>query len=371
MGDDGGRGAPRWEVDFDRTPFLVIWETTQACELTCLHCRAEAVPGPIPGELSFDEGRRLIDRVAEMGAPLMVLSGGDPSTRPDLPDLIRHGKGLGLRMATIPAATPRLSRDLILRLRDAGLDQIAFSLDFPRADLHDGFRGSPGAFERTMAALGWAREAGLPVQINTCVWDQSAAFIEDVARLVEDQGAVFWEVFFLVPVGRGALLKGLTAGRCEEIFEPLRRAQARGRYVLKVTEAPHYRRYLEERGERELGRSRHSPGEGHPVGMPSRGVNAGNGFLFVSHMGEIYPSGFLPLSAGNARVQAPADVYRDSPLFRALRDPDRLKGRCGRCPFRRICGGSRSRAYAISGDWLEEDPWCAYVPPPAGGAAST
>jgi len=353
-----------WEVDFDRIPFLVIWETTQACELACLHCRAEAIPGPIPGELSTDEGRGIIDQVAGMGTPLMVLSGGDPASRADLCDLVRHAKARGLRAATIPAATPRLTRDLVSRLKDAGLDQIAFSLDFPRADLHDGFRGSPGAFDRTMRGLAWARELGIPVQVNTCVWEQSSAHLEEMARLVEGQEIVFWEVFFLVPVGRGTLLKGLSAERCDEMFEILRRSQAGKKHILKVTEAPHYRRYLGERREHEHGRVRHQPAGGEPIGLAHRGVNAGNGFLFVSHLGEIYPSGFLPVSAGNVRTHRLDGVYRESPLFRALRDPDRLKGRCGRCPFRQTCGGSRSRAYALRGDWLEEDPWCSFVPPP-------
>ncbi len=365
MNPPGRPPFPMWEVDFDRTPFLVIWETTQACELACLHCRAEAMPGPVPGELSTDEGRNVIDQVAAMGTPLMVLSGGDPASRPDLADLVRHGKSRGLRMATIPAATPRLTRDLVFRLKDAGLDQIAFSLDFPRADLHDGFRGSPGAYDRTIQALGWAREAGLPSQNNTCVWDQTAAHLEEMARRVEEWGIVFWEVFFLVPVGRGTLLKGLTAERCDEMFEILRRAQTGKKYILKVTEAPHYRRYLGERQEQERGRVRHQPAAGESMGLAHRGVNAGNGFLFVSHLGEVFPSGFLPVSAGNVRTHRLAEVYRESPLFRALRDPTRLKGRCGRCPFRRTCGGSRSRAYALTGDWLEEDAWCSYVPPPA------
>jgi radical SAM protein len=354
-----------WEVDFDRTPFLVIWETTQACELACLHCRAEAMPGPIPGELTPEEGKSVIDQVAAMGTPLMVLSGGDPASRPDLIDLVRHGKERGLRMATIPAATPRLTRDLVVRLKDAGLDQIAFSLDFPQAKLHDDFRGVPGAFDRTLQALGWARELGIPTQINTCVWDQSTHHLEEMSRLVEGQGIVFWEVFFLVPLGRGMLLKGLTAARCDEMFEVLRRAHAGKKYILKVTEAPHYRRYLNERQEEERGRVRHQPGEGEALGLAHRGVNAGSGFLFVSHLGEIFPSGFLPVTAGNVRTQRLAEVYRESPLFVSLRDPSRLKGRCGRCPFRRTCGGSRSRAYALTGDWHEEDPWCSYVPPPA------
>lgn len=351
-----------WRVDFDQAPFLVIWETTQACDLACRHCRACAIPGPIPGELSTEEGRDLIDRVAEMGTPLLVLSGGDPATRPDLVELVRHGKSRGLRVATIPAATPRLTRRLLEELKEAGLDQVAFSLDFPDAAEHDRFRGTEGAYARTIQGVEWARDLGIPFQINTCVWAESAPELARMAELVERIGVAFWEVFFLVPTGRGTGLDGLTPGECEAAFEVLRRAQGRRRYILKVTEAPHFRRYLRERHDREIGRVEHGR-EGEPLALAHRGVNAGSGFLFVSHFGRIFPSGFLPIAAGDVRRDRVADVYRESPLFRSMRDPDRLKGRCGRCPFRRTCGGSRSRAYALTGDCLETDPWCEYEVP--------
>ncbi|MBI2899787.1 MAG: TIGR04053 family radical SAM/SPASM domain-containing protein [Planctomycetes bacterium] len=355
------RSSTVWQVDFDRTPFLVIWETTQACDLACKHCRASAIPGPIPGELSTAEGMRLIDQVVGLGTPLLVLSGGDAATRPDLFDLIRHGKEKGLRVATIPAATPRLTEDLIRKLKDAGLDQVAFSLDFPTAQQHDSFRGSPGAFDLTMRAIEWAHKHGVPPQINTCLWGESAGHLPEMAGLVERLKIVFWEVFFLVPVGRGTGIAGMSAARCEEMFPILAQAQKRNDFILKVTEAPHYRRWLAQKHDHEHGRGAHVP-TGEPVPLAHRGVNAGSGFVFVSHVGEVYPSGFLPVSGGNVRRNALADVYRDADLFRSLRDPDRLKGRCGRCPFKRMCGGSRSRAYAMTGDWLETDPWCSYEP---------
>jgi radical SAM protein len=349
-------------VDFDKAPFLVIWETTQACDLACRHCRACAIKGPIPGELDTSEGKWLIDQVSEMGTPLLVLSGGDPATRDDLTELVEYAKDRDLRVATVPAATPRLTEHLIDDLKTAGLDQIAFSLDFPRAQLHDAFRGAPGAFDRTLEAVSWAHKHGLPPQINTCVWAESASHLPEMAALVERLGIVFWEVFFLVPTGRGTGLPGLSAVACEEAFEVLRRVQEKKSFILKVTEAPHFRRYLMQHHEREHGRVKHAPAEGAPVALAHRGVNAGNGFLFVSHLGDIYPSGFLPLRAGNVREDSIADVYRDSALFRSLRDPKQLKGRCGACPFAAACGGSRSRAYALTGDYLASDPWCAYRP---------
>ena len=360
-------------VDFDRAPFLVIWETTQACALACRHCRASARPWRDPLELTTDEGRRLVDAVADMGTPIMVFSGGDPMSRPDLFDLIAHAKRRGLRAATIPAATSTLSRDDVFRIRDAGADQVALSLDFPDAEGHDAFRGVPGAFARTMDAVGWAHEAGLPLQINTTLCGLNADRLEEMAAFVGGLDIVFWEVFFLVPMGRGADLGGLSASRCERLFDVLYRAQRTQGFVVKVTEAPHYRRHV---ALRQDGRPRHgagapampamltrSEGPGHTIGLAPRGVNAGNGFLFVSHQGDVFPSGFLPLRAGNVREAALAELYRGHETFVALRDPARLEGRCGRCEFASICGGSRARAYALTGSAFATDPWCAYEPP--------
>ena len=361
------------QVDFAQAPFLVIWETTQACDLSCTHCRASAQPQRHADELSTAEGKGLLEQAAAMGTPVFILSGGDPVKRPDLCTLIRHGKSLGLRMGTIPAATDRLSEDVVRQLKDAGLDQMAVSLDFPRAELHDAFRGVPGAFAKTMAAVEWAHACALPLQINTTLCGRSVPYFKEMVELVERLGIVFWEVFFLVPVGRGEALGGLRPEQCEELFEILYAVQKRAPFVLKVTEAPHYRRYVAQHEGNGGGGQRpghtalpqllqRSEGPGHTVGLAHRGVNAGNGFAFVSHTGEIFPSGFLPVLAGNVRTHGLADVYRNSPLFRTLRDPDALHGRCGRCEYRGICGGSRSRAYALTGNYLATDPWCGYQP---------
>jgi radical SAM protein len=371
-----GRAMKIPPVDFAQAPFLVIWETTQACALACRHCRASARPWRDPRELTTEEGRRLVDMVADMGTPIMIFSGGDPVSRPDLPDLIRHAKTRSLRAATIPAATPALTRELVFQLKEAGADQMALSLDFPDAAGHDAFRGVEGAFAKTMEAVGWAHEAGLPLQINTTLCGMNAERLPEMAAFVDTLGIVFWEVFFLVPMGRGELLGGLTAAQCEKLFDILYRAQTTSSYVLKVTEAPHYRRHvaLRQGGGRPPSGAplaampamlTRSEGPGHTIGLAPRGVNAGNGFLFVSHLGEICPSGFLPAPGGNVRESTLADVYRNHAMFRALRDPDQLSGRCGRCEFRNICGGSRARALALTGDAFATDPWCSYEPRPA------
>jgi radical SAM protein len=364
-------------VDFDQAPFLVIWEVTQACALACRHCRASARPWRDPLELTTDEGRRVIRQTAEMGTPLIVFSGGDPASRPDLGELIAEGRRSGLRTATIPAATETLTADVVRRLKDAGLDQLALSLDFPDAALHDAFRGVPGAFDKTLQAVGWAHDAGLPVQINTTVCADTLPHLEAMASFVAALDIVFWEVFFLVPTGRGNALGGLRPEECERLFALLHRVQQKGPFIVKVTEAPHYRRHVAQQARRAAGGHgrpqgmvampsllTRSEGPGHTVGLAPRGVNAGNGFLFVSHRGEVFPSGFLPLPVGTVRERTLADIYRNAPLMRALRDPDRLEGRCGRCEFRQICGGSRSRAFALTGDAFATDPWCAYQPAP-------
>jgi radical SAM protein len=362
-------------VDFQKAPFLVIWETTQACALACRHCRASARPGRDPLELTTDEGRRVVRQTAEMGTPLIVFSGGDPVSRPDLVDLIAEGKACGLRTATIPAATDELTADLVSRLKEAGLDQLALSLDFPDAALHDAFRGVPGAFEKTMRAVAWAHGAGLPLQINTTLCADTVPYLERMAAFVETLGIVFWEVFFLVPTGRGSAMGGLRPEECERLFAALHEVQEKSSFIVKVTEAPHYRRHVAQHVRHAAGhRGRPhgtvempsllttSEGPGHTVGLAPRGVNAGNGFLFVSHRGEVFPSGFLPVAAGSVRERHLADIYRNAPLMRALREPDLFKGRCGYCEFRQICGGSRSRAFALTGDPFATDPWCAYQP---------
>ncbi len=362
-GTPAPRGMPRgFAVDFNQAPLLVIWEVTRSCELACRHCRADAIFRRDPRELSTAEGCALLDDVKKMGTPIVVLTGGDPMQREDLELLIAHGKRIGLRMGTIPAGTPRLTRERIRSLKDAGVDQVAFSIDAPTAEKHDAFRRVPGSFDLTLQGARWAREENIPLQINTVFSRYNANDFDALADLVENLGIVFWEVFFLVPTGRGSVLTGCTAEQYEMLFEKMYRLSRRVPFVIKVTEAQHYRRFVLQ--QEQEGRATDSGHEirkcGHPrsIGMSSRAVNAGNGFCFVDHTGKIYPSGFLPLIAGDVRDDSIISVYRDHPLFRELRDAANLKGACGRCPYRSVCGGSRSRAYAVHGDYLAEEPCC-------------
>jgi AdoMet-dependent heme synthase len=368
------------QVDLNLTPFVAIWETTRACDLACRHCRAEAISSPLPGELSTAEGIRLLDELADMGTPICVLSGGDPAKRRDLLQLIRHGTERGMRMATIPAATPLLTRSFVFALKQAGLAQMALSLDGPTAASHDSFRGVPGAFDRTIEGALYAREAGLPLQINTVFGAHNERDFDALAGLVRELGVVFWEVFFLVPMGRGRELGQMSGDQFEALFEKLATVAKQVDFIVKVTEAPHYRRFLMQAKARE--RSLHqetSPvahrekgmlpahmrrdfGPGGSIGLAPKGVNSGNGHLFVSYCGDIYPSGFLPLGCGNVRSDSLTNVYRSHRVFKELRQPDLLKGKCGICEFRHICGGSRARSYAMTDDYLAEEPFCAYEP---------
>jgi len=343
-------------VDTDERPFVLVWELTQACELACDHCRAEAKPGRHPDELTTTEGKRLLDEAAAFGdGQLVVLSGGDPLARDDLVELVAYGTEQGLRMTLTPSGTSSLTPDCIEALADAGLRRLAVSIDGGDAAAHDGFRGESGSFDATVAAVRAAREAGLPVQLNTTVCASTVDELPAIRELAADLGIVLWSVFFLVPVGRGAMLDPVTPERGEEVMEWLATVSDEAPFGVKTTEAPHYRRVA-------LQREGVDPTNGSGGIGRRLGIRAGDGFAFVSHVGEMYPSGFLPASAGNVREQSLTELYRDSELFERLRDPDGFAGKCGACPFRQVCGGSRSRAYAHTGDPLASDPLCPYVP---------
>ncbi len=369
-------GRPK--LDFNERPFIVIWEVTQACDLACVHCRAMAQPYRNPLELSTEEGKRLIDEIAAMQVPVFVLTGGDPLKRPDIFELIEYATGRGVRTSLTPSATPLLTREAIAKLQRCGLARLAVSLDGSGAEIHDAFRRVAGSYEWTLRAIRWARELGLPVQINTTITRRNLADFDATVRLLETLDITLWSVFFLVPTGRGRTSDLISAEEFEEVFAKLYEVSRRATFDIKTTEAQHYRRYLlqqrtaERRGATAGGgatNSRSVQGRPYPgldgsdgIGRAPRGLNDAKGFVFVSHFGEVFPSGFLPLSAGNVRRQSLADIYRNSPLFVSLRDTSQLKGKCGVCEFRNVCGGSRARAYALTGDPLAEEPCCVYQP---------
>ena len=346
-------------VDTAERPLVLIWEVTQACELSCDHCRADAQPARHPEELSTAEGKALLDQAADFGdGQLVVFSGGDPMKRPDLVDLVDYGTDQGLTISLTPSGTDELDGDSLGALADAGLKRMALSLDGATPEAHDAFRGESGSFESTMRAARQAREAGIPLQINTTVCADTVEQLPAIRDAVADLGAVLWSVFFLVPVGRGQVLDPIAPERAERVMEWLAEVADEAPFGLKTTEAPHYRRV------RRQAAAEAADGDAPTVGENRRAsVLAGDGFAFVSHTGEVFPSGFLPKSAGSVPEDHVVELYRESELFTALRDRDELRGKCGACPFRSVCGGSRSRAYAHTGDPLASDPLCGYVPP--------
>jgi radical SAM protein len=353
-------------IDFNERPFIAIWEVTQACDLACVHCRASAQPDRHPMELSTDEGKHLIDQIAALEVPVFVLTGGDPIKRPDLFELIGHARSAGVRVSLTPSATPLLTRDIVVRLKEAGLARLAVSMDGASAETHDAFRGLSGSFARTLDAVRWANEIGLPIQINTTFSRRNIGEIDEIVALMERLRITLWSVFFLVPTGRGKLNDLLSADEFEAVFAKIYKLSKTATFDIKTTEAQHYRRFMLQQkvAERKAGAGSGVKQEksADAIGRAPRGLNDGNGFVFISHTGEVFPSGFMPLSAGNIRVEELATIYRESPLFTGLRDTSKLEGKCGACEFKEICGGSRARAYALTGNPHAAETCCSYIP---------
>jgi AdoMet-dependent heme synthase len=366
-------------LNYDETPFLAIWEVTQSCDLACKHCRAAAQPLAHPDELTNAEGKALIDQIAAMHIPIFVFTGGDPLKRKDVFELIRYAADKGVQVAVTPSATPLLTRDAIFKMKEAGLVRLGISLDGSTPEIHDAFRGLSGAWARTIQAIEWANEANIPIQVHSTISRHNAHDLDNLCNLFEKLAIVMWNVFFLVPVGRGQLADLLSGKEFEQVFGKIYELSQRVNFQIKTTEAMHYRRYLlqhnlEERkfahgrGSRPTNHEPYEPGaptadaKTRNMGWATRRVNDGKGFMFISHVGNVYPSGFLPIHAGNIRQTPLAEIYRDAPIFKTLRDTSRLEGKCGACEYKEICGGSRARAYALTGDALAQEPCCIYQP---------
>jgi radical SAM protein with 4Fe4S-binding SPASM domain len=336
------------------SPAIVVWETTQACDLKCVHCRVNSRPHRHPLELSTAEAFHLVDQIAKMKVPEFVLTGGDPLKRADLLPIVQYATQHGVPTALTPSITPLLVRQAIFDLKQSGLVRIAVSLDGSTPQLHDAFRAVSGAYKRSIEAIGWCHEARLPVQVNTTVSRRNLADLDNIIELLIKQRVSIWNLFFLVPNGRAQLNDLLTGDEHEQVFAKLYEASRQAKFQVKTTEGQHYRRFVLQQE------------KGGDTGKAQRGasqnLSEGNGFVYVSHTGEVYPSGFMPLSAGNILWEPLSEIYSNSQLFRSLHDSSQLRGKCGHCEFRDVCGGSRARAYAMSHDILAEEPRCAYVP---------
>jgi radical SAM protein with 4Fe4S-binding SPASM domain len=337
----------------DANPQVVIWEVTRACHLACAHCRAEAIPHRHPLELTTEEGLRFLDQVVEARPAVFILTGGDPALRPDLLELCQEATRKGLRVALSPSATPRLLKTDFAALRRAGVRRMSLSLDGPDEASHDAFRRVKGTWRRTWEARRLAAEAGIAIQINTTITAGNVRRFDEFARLMDEIKPEAWTVFLLVPVGRATSEDLPSAEAVEQFLVRLSDHAARAPYPIKTTEAHHFRRILLQR------RGELPP---HVVANGGYGIRDAKGFVFISHTGEVCPSGFLPLVAGNVRTANLLDLYRNHPDFTRLRDSNTLGGKCGRCEYRFVCGGSRARAYMMTGDYMAEEPMCSYYP---------
>lgn len=339
---------------FDEKPFLVFWEITRACALACRHCRAEAQSHRHPDELNRQESSHLIRQLAAMKPPMLILTGGDPLMRPDALDLVREATAAGLHVGLSPSATARLIHADFHEMKAAGVQRISLSLDGATRATHDAFRGISGTFDRTIAAVHRAHAADLSIQINTTLTRSNLHEYEAFKKLMHELKPAMWSVFLLVPTGRAGIADLPDPDDIEFIFQDMASLVGKAPFAIKTTEGHHFRRVvIQKHGS--SGRQR--PGMRSPLG-----IRDGRGVMFISHTGVVSPSGFLPFDCGNVRQEDPADIYRQHPLFVSLRDNNALGGKCGRCEFRTVCGGSRARAYGISGDPFAEDPACVYQP---------
>jgi heme b synthase len=367
------------------SPRLIFWESTAGCNLACIHCRRITVADQLlPQDLTTAEATGLIDQVAAFARPIFVLSGGEPLFRADIFDIARHASDAGLIVALATNGT-LIDATTAAAIRASGIRRVSISLDGADAATHDIFRG-PGAFDRALAGMAHLRAAGVPYQINTTVAKHNSSQMPETLRLAVELGAQALHLFLLVPVGCGVEItedQQISAAEYERVLNWMYDAEMEGGIELKATCAPHYFRIARQRQaeERRLGIVRTLPdshqrqehaggdGDGHPGGRHAmnamtKGCLAGTGVCFVSHRGEVFPCGYLPVEAGNIRHQPFREIWVGSPLFAELRDPGLLGGKCGLCEFKQVCGGCRARAYGMTAEYLGEEPFCTYEPLP-------
>ncbi len=350
---------------------LVAWEITRSCNLFCAHCRASANYGPYEGELSLEECYRLIDQILEVGKPILILTGGEPLLRHDVFEIAEYAVSQGLRVVLGSNGT-LITEEVATRLKDVSVSRIGVSLDFPTPELQDDFRGKVGAFEEAISGIARARQAGIPVQINSTITKLNAPYLDDLLSLAFKVGAVAFHPFMLVPTGRGKGLESveLLPQEYEDVLNWIydKQVELGDRMFFKPTDAPHYLRVMRQRDKENRLQGMSSAEKIKPVATPNpmhsltRGCLAGVGFCFISHTGRVQGCGYLDVAAGNIKEQSFKEVWYDSPLFRDLRDLSRIKGKCGRCEYKKLCGGCRARAYETSGDYLETEPYCVYEP---------
>ncbi|MBM4326574.1 MAG: heme b synthase [Deltaproteobacteria bacterium] len=340
---------------------LVAWEMTRACNLACVHCRAGACSQPGPEQLTTDEGRSLIDGIREVGQPILIMTGGEPLLRPDFFELAQYALDVGLR-AVVATNGVLVTREIAARIAAVGIPRVSISLDGPTAETHDRFRMVEGAFDASLRGIRNLRDAGVPVQINTTLTRRNRDYLANIMKLAEEIGAVAFHVFLLVPTGRARDMAGEEMGpdEYEESLLEFYRLSRATPLETKATCAPQYYRILRQEARKE---GIEVTEQTFGLDARTRGCLGGLSFVFVSHRGDLQPCGYFDVQAGSVREQSFADLWGNAPLFKNLRTFSLLEGKCGKCDYLRFCGGCRARAYEHTGNYMAEEPYCAYQPP--------
>lgn len=348
------------------SPKVIAWESTRACMFACAHCRANAQTEPDPKELTTKEAFRMVDEIAQFSKPVFIISGGDPLLRKDVFDVAKRAHEKGLNVVMSPSGS-KLTQEIIQKIKNSGVRMVSISLDGSNSDVHDGFRNVPGSFEMVTSTLELLKKNELPFQINTTITQHNLNDIENIRDLVSKIGAIKWDIFMLVPTGRAKIKMEITPVEYENTLKKIYKWNHSSPIPIKMTCAPHYMRIITQM-EKESGLKspvsigNHVEGRKPSTKFGGRGCMAGNGFCFVSSIGEVYGCGFLQLKAGNIRQNNFKEIYQESELFKTLRDYNLLEGRCGICEYKAICGGCRARALESSENVLSEEPYCTYVP---------
>ncbi|WP_432797890.1 TIGR04053 family radical SAM/SPASM domain-containing protein [Poriferisphaera sp. WC338] len=369
--------------DAAHSPLLVFYEVTRACDLVCKHCRACAQPQSHPNEMDTAQSKNFLKQLTTFPKkPIVVLTGGDPLKRDDIFELIEYAtQDCKLDVSFVPSATPLLDDDVLKQLKAAGISRLGLSIDGADIETHDEQRGIPGTFTHAINILKRAHELGIETQVNTTITKANVNQIDAMGELMATLNIALWSVFFLVPVGRGLNDLRIEPHEYKKVFKQINQQSAKHKFAVKTTEAPFFRRYMiqnlhQQKENGEAARNGHALKEktnGHANGRakPSLrsgskaplGINDGKGIMFVSHIGDVYPSGFLPANCGNVKFETAVDIYQKHETFLKLRRPELLKGKCGYCGFRDVCGGSRARAKAVTGDMFAPEPDCEFCPP--------
>lgn len=346
--------------DSNRELRLVAWETTRNCNLACVHCRASADKGPFKEELDIQCAFDLMDQIAEIGKPIIILTGGEPLLREDIFDIAKYGTNKGFRMVMAPNGT-LITENKAKQMSDAGIKRISVSLDGANKESHDVFRGVNGAFEGAVKGIEIAKKQGLEFQINTTVTRANFNGIKAIHELAVKLGAVAHHIFLLVPTGRGKYIidQEISAKDYESTLNWFCELRETTPLQLKATCAPHYYRILRQRA-KEQGKT--VTFKTHGLDAVTRGCLGGTGFCFISHRGIVQPCGFLDINCGDVRKMSFKDIWNNSDVFNTLRDFDNLKGKCKTCEYKKVCGGCRARAYELTGDYMAEEPLCSYQP---------